>query len=115
VRKTLNRETVIPPIAVNYPGSTEFESAAGFMCTMEYAPEAGSDLLARYSPSRRSDVAGARNAVEAGDEQRREKNPLLPLCAAETRKAAKKITQWAVGIAQEAGTAVGAHLRCQGA
>jgi len=101
--------------AVKYPGATELERAARFMRAMALAREAGSDVLARYSPSRRPAVASARKAVQVGDKRRRENKQKLPPCAAEMQKAAKKRKQWAVGIAREAGTTVGAHLGGQGA
>jgi len=96
--------------AVKFPGATELERAECFMRTMALAREAGSDVLARYSPSRRPAVASARKAVQVGDKRRRENKQELPPCAAEMRKAAKKRKQWAVVIAREAGTTVGAHL-----
>jgi len=96
--------------AVKYPGATELERAAAFMRAMALAREAGSDVLARYSPSRKAAKAGARKATKPGDKRRRENKPRLPACLAENRKAEKKRKQWAAGISGEAGTTVGAYL-----
>jgi len=96
--------------AVKYPGATELERAAAFMREMALAREAGSDVLARYAPSRKLVKAGARKATKPDDKRRRENKPRLPACLAENGKAEKKRKQWAAGISGEAGTTVGAYL-----
>ena len=87
---------------------------ACFTRAMALQREAGSDVLARYSPSRQPAVAGARKAHKVRDKRRREYEQELPPCAAQMRKAAKKRKPWEVGIAREAGTTVGAHLGVRG-
>jgi len=47
-----------------YPGATELERVACFMREVVLACEAGSDVLLRYSPSRRRAVCGARKALQ---------------------------------------------------
>jgi len=79
--------------AVKYPGATELERAACFVRAMALALEASSDVLARYSSSRRPSVASARKEVRVGDKRRRENKQELPPCAAEMRKASKKRKQ----------------------
>ena len=97
--------------AVKYPGATELERAAAFMRAMALAREAGADVLARYAPRRKPAVPGARMARKVGDKRRRENKPQLPICGAESRKAAKKRKMWAAGITKEAATTVGAHMQ----
>ena len=94
--------------AVKYPGATELERAAAFMREMALAREAGSDVLARYAPSRKP--AKARKATKPDDKRRRENKPRLLTCSAKNGKAEKKRKQWAAKISGEASTTVGAYI-----
>jgi len=80
---------------------------------MALAREAGPDVLTRYSPKRTPAAAGVRKARKLGDKRRRENKPAFPVCGVEARKAVKKRKQWAAGIASEAASTVGAHLKGQ--
>jgi len=97
--------------AVKYPGATELGRAAAIMRAMAFALEAGADVLARHAPRRNPAVPGARMARKVGDKRRRKNKPHLPICEAESRKAAKKRKMWAAGITKEAATTVGAHIQ----
>ena len=99
--------------AVKYLGATELERAASFVRAMALELEEGPDVLTRYSPKRSPAAAGVRKVRKLGDKWRRENKPEFPVCGAEVRKASKTRKQWAAGIASEAASTVGAHLKGQ--
>lgn len=96
--------------ADKYLGATELERATALVRAMALAREAGAEVLARHSPSRRPSAAGAHKATKAGDKRRRENKPQLPACGAEASTAAKARNKWAAGICKEAATTIGAYL-----
>lgn len=95
--------------AKKHPGGTELERARAFMQAMALAREAGSEVLARHSPSRRPSAAGVHKAKKVGDKRRRENKAQLPTCGAEASKAIKARMKWAAGVCKEAATTIRAY------